>query len=58
MNFMPGDIQFLHNHTILHARTGYEDWPEPDASGICCGCGCRRRAHGRCRRSSPNAMAA
>ena len=28
MNFMPGDIQFLHNHTILHARTGYEDWPE------------------------------
>jgi hypothetical protein len=26
MNFMPGDIQFLHNHTILHARTGYEDW--------------------------------
>jgi TfdA family taurine catabolism dioxygenase TauD len=30
MNFQPGDIQFLHNHTILHARTGYEDWPEPD----------------------------
>jgi hypothetical protein len=28
MTFMPGDIQFLHNHTILHARTGYEDWPE------------------------------
>jgi hypothetical protein len=28
MSFMPGDIQFLHNHTILHARTGYEDWPE------------------------------
>ncbi len=28
MNFMPGDIQFLHNHTILHARTGYEVWPE------------------------------
>lgn len=26
--FMPGDIQFLHNHTILHARTGYQDWPE------------------------------
>jgi hypothetical protein len=26
MNFMPGDIQFLHNHTILHARTAYEDW--------------------------------
>jgi hypothetical protein len=30
MNFMPGDIQFLHNHTILHARTGYEDWAEPE----------------------------
>jgi hypothetical protein len=28
MNFMPGDIQLLHNHTILHARSGYEDWPE------------------------------
>ena len=30
MNFMPGDIQFLHNHTILHARTAYEDWPQPE----------------------------
>ncbi len=30
MTFMPGDIQFLHNHTIVHARTGYEDWPEPE----------------------------
>jgi Taurine catabolism dioxygenase TauD, TfdA family len=30
MTFMPGDIQFLHNHTILHARTGYEDWPEAE----------------------------
>jgi hypothetical protein len=28
MNFMPGDTQFLHNHTILHARSAYEDWPE------------------------------
>ena len=28
MNFMPGDIQFLHNHTILHARSAYEDWSE------------------------------
>jgi hypothetical protein len=28
MNFMPGDIQFRHNHTILHARSAYEDWPE------------------------------
>ena len=28
MAFMPGDIQLLHNHTILHARSAYEDWPE------------------------------
>lgn len=28
MTFTPGDIQFLHNHTILHARSAYEDWPE------------------------------
>jgi hypothetical protein len=28
MNFIPGDIQILHNHTILHARSAYEDWPE------------------------------
>ena len=30
MNFMPGDIQILHNHTILHARSAYEDWPAPE----------------------------
>ena len=30
MNFIPGDIQFLHNHTILHARSAYEDWPEAE----------------------------
>jgi len=30
MTFMPGDIQFLHNHTILHGRTAYEDWPEAE----------------------------
>jgi len=28
MNFRPGDIQFLHNHTILHSRSAYEDWPQ------------------------------
>jgi hypothetical protein len=28
IDFAPGDIQFLHNHTILHARSAYEDWPE------------------------------
>jgi hypothetical protein len=30
MDFRPGDIQLLHNHQILHARTAYEDWPEPE----------------------------
>ena len=28
MAFEPGDIQFLHNHQILHSRTTYEDWPQ------------------------------
>ncbi len=26
--FQRGDIQFLHNHVIVHGRTFYEDWPE------------------------------
>ncbi|WP_417515932.1 TauD/TfdA family dioxygenase [Minwuia sp.] len=30
MTFRPGDMQFLHNHTILHDRLAYEDWPEPE----------------------------
>ena len=30
MDFDPGDIQFLHNHTVLHARTPFEDHPETD----------------------------
>ena len=25
-----GDMQFVHNHTIMHDRTAYEDWPEPE----------------------------
>jgi len=28
--FEPGDIQFLHNHQMLHPRTTYEDYPEPE----------------------------
>lgn len=27
--FEPGDIQLLHNHQILHARTAYEDHADP-----------------------------
>ena len=30
MAFQPGDMQFLHNHQILHDRTAYEDWTEPE----------------------------
>jgi hypothetical protein len=30
MEFRPGDIQVLTNHSIFHSRTAYEDWPEPD----------------------------
>jgi hypothetical protein len=29
MAFEPGDIQLLNNHTVIHWRTGFEDWPEP-----------------------------
>ena len=28
MEFRPGDVQLVHNHTILHDRTAFEDWPE------------------------------
>ena len=30
MTFQPGDIQLLNNHTVLHWRTGFVDWPEAD----------------------------
>ncbi|MCO6416606.1 TauD/TfdA family dioxygenase [Siccirubricoccus sp. KC 17139] len=30
MEFRPGDMQFIHNHQILHSRTDFEDWPEPE----------------------------
>ncbi len=30
MAFNPGDMQFLHNHQILHARNDFENWPEPE----------------------------
>jgi Taurine catabolism dioxygenase TauD, TfdA family len=30
MEFRPGDMQFVHNHTVLHDRTAFEDWPEPE----------------------------
>ena len=30
MTFRPGDMQWVHNHTMLHDRTEFEDWPEPE----------------------------
>jgi hypothetical protein len=30
MSLEPGDMQFVHNHTMLHDRTGFVDWPEPE----------------------------
>ncbi|MDX6497959.1 MAG: hypothetical protein QOG23_1219 [Blastocatellia bacterium] len=29
MELQPGDMQFVHNHTILHDRTAFEDFLEP-----------------------------
>ncbi len=30
MQFEPGDVQWLKNSVILHKRSEYEDWPEPE----------------------------
>lgn len=30
INFEAGDMQFLNNYVILHSRTGFEDFPEPE----------------------------
>ena len=30
MDLKQGDIQLVHNHTLLHDRTAFVDWPEPD----------------------------
>jgi hypothetical protein len=30
MEFHPGDVQLVHNHTLLHDRTAFVDWPELD----------------------------
>lgn len=30
MALEPGDIQFVHNHTLFHDRTAFEDFPEPE----------------------------
>lgn len=30
MAFAPGDLQLVSNHSVLHARTAYTDWQEPE----------------------------
>lgn len=30
IEFQPGDMQILQNHVMLHTRTAFEDWPEPE----------------------------
>lgn len=30
MTLEPGDMQFCCNHMVLHSRTAYEEWPEPE----------------------------
>ena len=30
LDFRPGDIQLVNNHTLFHDRTAFEDWPEPE----------------------------
>ena len=30
MELQPGDMQWLHNHTIMHDRTAFEDWEAPE----------------------------
>lgn len=30
MDLEPGDMQFVYNHSQLHDRTGFVDWPDPN----------------------------
>jgi hypothetical protein len=30
MRLEPGDMQFVYNHSLLHDRTAFVDWPEPE----------------------------
>ena len=29
MRLAPGDMQFAHNHQVMHDRTAFQDWPAP-----------------------------
>ena len=30
MRLQPGDMQFVYNHSLLHDRTGFTDWPDAE----------------------------
>jgi alpha-ketoglutarate-dependent taurine dioxygenase len=30
MHLRPGDMQFVYNHSLLHDRTAFADWPDPE----------------------------
>ena len=47
MTFEPGDIQLVHNHTMLHDRTDYIDWEDEAKKDIYLGCGLRFPMHVR-----------
>ena len=48
MELRAGDIQLVHNHTLLHDRTAFVDWPEPAApNDTCCASGWLPRKLGR-----------
>lgn len=34
MHLDAGDVQFLNNHTQLHSRTSYEEWPKPELRSL------------------------
>jgi hypothetical protein len=56
MEFRRGDVQLVHNHTLLHDRTGFVDWPEPERRRHLLRLWLARpRGRGRCRRCSPSA---
>ncbi|MEZ5343224.1 MAG: TauD/TfdA family dioxygenase [Acidimicrobiales bacterium] len=39
MQLEPGDIQFVHNHSMLHDRTSFLTMPSPPSDAICFACG-------------------
>ena len=57
MTFQPGDMQWVHNHTMLHDRTAFEDWPEPERKRHLLRLWLAVPGAGRCPRSMPSASA-